>query len=345
MNLPENWFEEIEPVVKAIVRNKLRVSLSQRDDRRENQDALELVQDIYQELVKSLHSDSADIKNLRSYAAVVTYHACAQLIRSRYPEYTRLKNRIRYFLTHTPEFGVWPAADGEVLCGYAGWRTSPLAKTEIVQALRLEPRRMEGSALPSKPLDGMGAADWKKLADGVFEFVQGPIELDDIVAIAGSLFGVKLEGTMPNVEPSHRDRLDDAAHSHDMIRKLWRILCEFQHRWLMALLLNLPGDTKEARGEIEVFETSGAASRDEIGRVLGLTRIECENLRRNSLPLATIPDTPEGRLRILWPHLPLEDTFIAAALECRKQQVINLRMVAIQKAAKRLKETVGGQKT
>jgi len=165
-----------------------------------------LVQDIYQELVKSLHSDSADIKNLRSYAAVVTYHACAQLIRSRYPEYTRLKNRIRYFLTHTPEFGVWPAADGEVLCGYAGWRTSPLAKTEIVQALRLEPRRMEGSALPSKPLDGMGAADWKKLADGVFEFVQGPIELDDIVAIAGSLFGVKLEGTMPNaVSYTHLD--------------------------------------------------------------------------------------------------------------------------------------------
>ena len=40
----------------------------------------------------------------------------------------------------------------------------------------------------------------------------------------------------------------------------------------------------------------------------------------------------------MWPHLPLEDLVIAKALECEKQQVINLRAVAVQKAAKRLKD-------
>lgn len=345
MTSPDSWFDEVDPVIKAIVRKKLRVSLSERDDRRENQAALDVVQDIYQDLVQSLNKDAANIRDVKSYAAVVAYHTCAQVLRERYPERARLKNRIRYFLTHTAEFGVWDTAEGEILCGYAGWQAAAPAKSEIVQALQAEPRRMEGSALPGKSLDAMGGGDWKKLANGIFEFVQGPIELDEFVSIAGSLFGVKLEAVSPVGEPSHQPRLDESAHNRDMVRRLWQILCEFPHRWLVALLLNLPGDTKEGRGEIEVFVISGAASRDEMGRVLGLTQAECENLRKNGLPLVEIAATPEGRLGALWPFVPLEDNLIAAALECRKQQVINLRMVAIQKAAKRLKEVVGGKKT
>ena len=81
MTSPDSWFDEVDPVIKAIVRKKLRVSLSERDDRRENQAALDVVQDIYQDLVQSLNKDAANIRDVKSYAAVVAYHTCAQVLR------------------------------------------------------------------------------------------------------------------------------------------------------------------------------------------------------------------------------------------------------------------------
>ena len=77
------------------MRKKLRVTLSPDDSSRENQNALNLVQNVYSELTQALQSEGGEIRNLKSYAAVVTYHASAQYFRARYPERTRLKNKIR----------------------------------------------------------------------------------------------------------------------------------------------------------------------------------------------------------------------------------------------------------
>ncbi len=113
----QDWYAVVKDVVEAIVRQKLSVSLSRSDSSRENEDALDLVQNVYSELTQAVQSEDSEIRNLRSYAAVVTYHACAQYFRERYPEHTRLKNKIRYFLSHEPGFAVWETPDGVAFCG------------------------------------------------------------------------------------------------------------------------------------------------------------------------------------------------------------------------------------
>ena len=124
------WFDVADPIVKGIVRKKLRVSLSERDDRRENQDAFDVVQGIYEEIAKALAPPGARVGDLTVYAAVVAYHACAQYLRAKYPARTRLKNKIRYFLTHEPGFALWETKDGDLHCGYAGWKAKEPSRTE-----------------------------------------------------------------------------------------------------------------------------------------------------------------------------------------------------------------------
>ncbi len=348
MSSPDSagWFEVADPVVRAIVRKKLRVSLSDRDDRRENQEAQDLVQDVLAELAEAIVARGDKIGDLKSYAAVVAYHACAQHLRDRFPAHTRLKNKLRYFLNHEPGFAVWETSHGDLWCGYAGWSGTPQAPADRVNALTSDPSPISarlshtGASNAVKSLDSMKAADWRNLVEGILDDLGGPVELDQLMSVASSIFQVKDEAAEAAVEPSVRPNLVEKMHQQDLMRRLWLILQDFEHRWLMAFLLNLPGATKEARGEIEAFETSGAANRQDIGRLLALIQQEYEDLGHATAQWPADPGSPEDRMSAMWPHLPREDVLIARALRCEKQQVINLRAVAVQKAAKRMKETM-----
>jgi len=331
-----DWNEIVDPVVSSIVRNKFHVSLSKLDGGRENQRALDVVQNIFLELTKAMDNHGEDIRDVKSYAAKVSYTECAKALGG--GPRGRLKNKIRYFLENESGFAVWEGIEGDLHCGYAGWAAREAAPAASVNALTADPSNVMAkiSSNAVKDLDSMKARDWRNLMEGIFEFLGGPVELDDVLAIACSLFKVKdLPPEAP--ERSHIPRPDVDLHNKDTMRRLWRILQHLgKHRWLMAFLLNLPGMTKEARGEIEVFEE--VASRGEIGRLLGLTETEYKFLRERMAQLPADPGSPEGRLEMLWPHLPLEDISIAAAMQCQKQQVTNLRQVALQKIAKRLKD-------
>lgn len=346
---PSAWFDRVDPIVRAIVRKKLRVTLSEYDYRRENQDALDVVQGILGELARAFGVPDAEVGDQTGYAVVVAYHACSQHLRARYPARARLKNKVRYFLTHAAGFAIWPGRDGEVYAGYAGWTARPPGRQETINALMADPAAVwrEASARasgPVKTLERMKPADWLSLVEGVLNATDGPVELDDLVGILGALFRVKDELAEPLNEPAVTPRPDDEMYQREMLVRLWQIVREFEHRWLMAFLLNLPGHTREARGEIEAFEDSGAATREEIGRVLGLTGQEYQAIGRHAHHWPGDPGSPEKRLLAMWPHLPLEDVVIGEALGCRKQQVINLRAVAVQKAAKRLREALAWKK-
>jgi hypothetical protein len=342
-----DWYPVAEPIVQGIVRDKLGVTLSQSDARRDNEDALDLVQNIFSELTERFQSEGSEIRDVAAYTAVVAYHACAQYIRNRYPEHARLKNKIRYFLSHEPGFAVWETPEGDVCCGYSGSPRDGQSLDRARQALLGSHEdisevlfgRSAGAFEGVKALDSMRFPDWRKVVDRIF-YAIAPMQLDQLISILSALFRVKEQPKESGERLGKNAQFDRRIHHQELMQMLWMILQDFDHRWLMAFLLNLPGFTKEARGEIDAFETSEAATRQEIGILLAMNGDEYSELGYQTEHWAPDPGDHATRMCAAWPFLPREDMHIAKALRCRTQQVINLRAVAVQKAALRLEQAM-----
>jgi hypothetical protein len=58
--------------------------------------------------------------------------------------------------------------------------------------------------------------------------------------VTSSLFRVKDEPAEADVEPSAKPRLDDQLHEKNMMKRLWKVIQDFGHPWLMTFLLDLP---------------------------------------------------------------------------------------------------------
>jgi hypothetical protein len=119
--------EHAHPIIRNIIRAKLRVSFNQQDGHHLNQDALEIGSEVKGTLLAELQSlkhlpQRKTINNFQSYVAVVTFNACYDYLRRKYPQRHSLKNRLRYLLTHRNDFALWESAGGEWLCGDASRR-------------------------------------------------------------------------------------------------------------------------------------------------------------------------------------------------------------------------------
>ena len=299
---------EIEPLVRGIIRRKLRVTLDPSDGRRENQNALELFGDVW---VKLLREPSGDgIRNLRSYAAVITYHACSEYFREKYPARSSLRNRAHYFLTHHPSYAVWDN-EGESVCGFALWLGKP------PDAAAADPLSGFNPGSAAKAVERMTPADWDALFDAIFETVGSPLTLDYLVgAIApmvGSVDAQEAEGDREDEEDelSRAPSPDLSAEGQLRIRlqlqKLWIEILDLAPRQRLAYLLN-PTD-----GEIDVFPANGIVTIVRIGRALAFTD-EQFKLMAGELNLQSA-GTYDEKFAAVWNRLPLNDKLIAKLLE------------------------------
>src|SRR3982751_1673468 len=112
---------QAEPLIKGIIGQKLRVSLNGALASRSAQEAEDIKSEILLQLISRLSvlkndTQSKAIINFRSYVAVTTHNACHEFLRQKYPERWRLKNRLRYLLTHQDGFNLWENERGEWLC-------------------------------------------------------------------------------------------------------------------------------------------------------------------------------------------------------------------------------------
>src|SRR5579885_872428 len=194
----ESLLEEARPAIEGIIRKQLRVTLSPADGSHDNQNALQLFGDVHIYLLEQLErarngSDQDQIKDFRGYAAVVTYHACAEYKRREYPEWTRLKNKLRYFLRHQSDYALWERDEKESLCGFSTWKPGLRLSTpnELLRELCENPQIIATEIMPIKTVDLMEIADWKRLLNAIFDRIGCPIDLDDLVQIASDLLGIK----------------------------------------------------------------------------------------------------------------------------------------------------------
>jgi DNA-directed RNA polymerase specialized sigma24 family protein len=163
--------EEVDPVIRGAIRRKLRVTLRANDSREQNMDGLDLLGEVQLKLLTKLRQGGEEqaglqggIGEFRGYAATVAYHCCADYLRAKYPQRTSLKNSLRRLLDKMDGYAVWTSADGELMCGFAGWAAGrAAAKGEKVRELQQNAGVLPAEALPRGSADSMGGKDWLRL--------------------------------------------------------------------------------------------------------------------------------------------------------------------------------------
>lgn len=252
-------------------------------------------------LVRKLQAAGQDaIGDFENYVATLTYHTIYDFMRRRFPERTRLKNRIRYLLEHDRRFAMWRTADA-ILCGVKRWEGRTGSCDDIaIGRDAATPAMLDDT----RPHDAVAA---------IFAHTGGPLHLETLVRTLADLWQVteaRVDGFADNVlaYPSHA-----AQHeTRQFLEILWSEIGRLQPSHRAALLLNL----RDADGvnAVALFVLVGVARFEEIAAAIGVE---------------------VGELEAMWSSLPLDDQTIAARLNLTRQQVINLRRSARERLARR----------
>lgn len=325
--------EYAEPVIKGIIKAKLRVSLSLHDGDHLNQDALEISSSVKETILTELRGLKSNprrkaIKDFQGYVAIVTFNACHDYLRRKYPRRHSLKNRLRYLLTHRKDFALWEGERGNLLCGEAHRRGQ---KRDAHSDNRLRAlAEGEGDYLRSTfPTSDPARLNLPSLLTAIFKKLEGPAELDELAGAVARLQGIQEERAEQLAGRSDGDEgVDLVAELPDRgmsvvaqvdlkiyLEKLWEEIRDLPMRQRAAILLNL----KDAQGNsmIEMLPITGVASVREIAAALEMSAREFASL---------------------WNDLPLDDNAIASRLGLTRQQVINLRKSARMRLARRMRD-------
>lgn len=308
-----------DPVIKGVIRFKLRLN-SYRESQRAEAD------DIHQEVVLQLLAqlqrfrklpEGHPISDVRGMAAVIAHRTCARWMRRQFPERHALKNRLHYLLTRQRGLALWDD-DGKSLAGFTVWEKENRSAKTVRHLSEIE-------ALPNH-IRTLRSDKPQELADAVaaiLNHVGGPIEFDELVSVVATIQGISdqpieslaedenIAPFMPATpEPDQAWRMEKRM----FLQRLWEELQQLPLNQRSALLLNL----KDASGFgcITLFPATGIASVRQLAAALEIS--------------------PE-KFAEVWNDLPLEDAKIAELLGLTRQQVINARKSGRERLARRLK--------
>ena len=322
--------EHAAPIIEAVIKSKLKVSLNHHDGSHRNQDALEISSDVYVVLTAELRSirkgsASKTINNFRGYVSSTVYHACAEYLREKFPERTKLKNKLRYFLSHTQGYALWENDEREFLSGFAAWQGN--RKANSLSPHQVNELRLSVEAFEHKRSANEQRGERERFAavlSAVFRLADAPVELDVLVDIMAELLGITdiSERDMSDEEATDNlcERLPDKSVSvatmieqRSYLARLWDEICQLPAPQRAALLLNL----RDAHGgdPITLLPRTGVASISKIADALNI---------------------PAEEFAHMWNSLPIEDAKIAEMLRVTRQQIINLRKAARERLAHRM---------
>jgi len=306
--------EHAGPVIRKIIRRKL-------DDRFRTQETEDVYGEVVTQLLERLRlckTGSEDgIQDFRNYVAVTTYNACHEYLRNKYPERRRLKNRLRYLLTHHTAFSLWQTSEGDWLAGLNTWKTS---RVEIAAASKLRELHDKPEMLASSVVRSDSSCTAViNLLNAIFRNVGAPVEFETLVNSVADLQGIKdrsepvnLDDQKVQVKAAPQDFVIEIEQRSYLLR-LWSEIVQLPLRQRVALLLNLR-DIND--GVAMLFPLTGVATIRQIAEALAI---------------------PAEEFSVLWNKLPLEDAAIALRLGTTRQGVINLRKSARARLSRRMR--------
>jgi len=320
--LPRLIAEHAEPVIKGVVRYKLRLNSSQATQRAEVED---IYQDVLVQFVSQLQQfrvkpDQHPISDVRGMAAVIAHRTCSRWMRKQFPERHAFKNRLHYLLTRQRGLSAWQNEDGKLLAGFDVWKgkqkqsIAPYAESLSINKQLLGQVRMVKTG-KQQELGGALAT--------IFNEIGAPIDLDELVSFMATLIGIRDQPVESLADDDDSASVVPTSEQPDQawqvekrmfLQRLWEELQQLPANQRAALLLNL----KDASGQgcITLFPATGIASLKQLADVLQLSAEEFAKL---------------------WNDLPLEDSRIAELLGLTRQQVINARKSGRERLARRLK--------
>jgi hypothetical protein len=299
-DLQSRLFQQMDDKARDVVEKRFGVRMSSEQSSERFQAAWDVYQNATVKILKALASE-ARIEDPAGYSAVIARNSCRDFWRVHNPGWADLKGRLSRFFRKQPAYASW-TIDEQLgsICGPAAWKNRAIAAGAKVSELIENPRRVRASALPkTEVVERLDAPAWARLLEGFFEYLDGPVRLDELVSIVGVLFGVKgsremaLDEVSTGVDgrvwdpPAKEVRPDAALAIREQLRKLWTELCSMPKRWVVPFLLNPPvmkgsqgqrprnrtdsrpmnvcrEPEKPDRGEIAVFAAAGIASVSEI---------------------------------------------------------------------------------
>lgn len=316
--------EHATPIVKELLGSTLRSHVETSGTGPSSQDASDLLNDIVINLVSRLrqlrHDPTQDpIADFHSYVAGTTYNACNFYLRQRFPRRSRLKNRLRYLLSHDSHFALWNGPSG-LLGGLAMWRDRhEQASGRLLEKIRQDPGEwIQVAGLTRVSID---RADLTALLNALFQWCHAPIKLDDLVNIVADICGEKDQLNVPleNVLnlTATTVSFETLLEQQINLELFWREVCELPRRQRVALLLNFRDD----RGQelTSLLPHTRTATIEEIAEALEFPLVEFLKL---------------------WNKLPLDDIAISQLLNATRQQVINLRKSARQRLQRRMNSVI-----
>lgn len=321
--------EHARPLVKEIVRGVLHGGTHRTANGGSSEDAEDVISGVVLRLLERLADlrarpqDGRGIPSFRDYVAVAAYNACHEYLRQKYPERSRLKNKLRYILTRQEGLALWEGRNKAWVCGLALWRDQ---KRAGVSSNRL--RHLYGDAASPAWSRLDGCRDIVELVSVIFQLSGGPLALDELVSVVAELWGIRDQppasrdgdgGAGGRLERLASTEVDPATRVEQRMQlaRLWEEIRALALPQRRALLLGL---------------------KDAGGRCL---TVLLADIRIASLPqIAEALEIPAERLAELWAKIPLDDLSIAAHLGITREQVVHQRQSARRRLARRMKGLV-----
>lgn len=337
--------ERAAPVVTKIVNYKINGSGLAASRGESVTEAEDICSEVMLQLVQRLRNLRYDyterpIGNFDSYVAVTTYNACDRHISRKYPQRRRLKNGLRYLLTHCDGFALWQDEHFKWVGGLSRWQaggpvkrmeTETDAKGRPGTTQRLQRLRDDARAFAREIEVQPQWVEPKyayELLTAIFDWTGEPVELDLLTGVVAVWWNVtdetlEIDGSSDDERQTGAagmqlaDTRPDAAietERHIYLQRLWDEISQLPPRQRAALLLNLRDES--GRGVVDLWMIVGIATAEAVASVLEMTVEE---------------------FAALWSELPLDDNRIAALLGLTRQQVINLRKSARERLVRRMK--------
>jgi RNA polymerase sigma factor (sigma-70 family) len=333
--------DHAEPIVTRIVNYKMRYSRQGAASSGSHVDSEDIRGEVMLQLIQRLQNFRTDqarhpIGDFSAYVAVTTYNAYDRYISRKYPQRRRLKNGLRYLLTHRAGLALWQTKDETWVGGLSRWRaevavdgtgeSATVSATSRIQLLRDDP-----SAFAR---DSKAHRDWHnpkhgyELLNAIFDWTSAPVELDLLTSMVAEWWNVTDESVEIDAgrergardQPTgvqiadNRPAVSIATERRVYLKRLWDEITELPTRQRAALLLNLRDEG--GRGIVDLWIIVGIATPEAMAEALSMETEEFAEL---------------------WKQLPLDDNRIAAQLGLTRQQVINLRKSARERLARRVR--------